>query len=72
MNREEELEKLTVQFLRENDPFFYKKKKLEYMYLSEKMSKTRASKEIPASNLSKRQKQRCPKMSDTFEWEDFQ
>lgn len=65
----DELEEMTVQFLRENDPYYYKKRKLEYMYLSDRMRKTRNSKEIPSSNLSKRQKLYCPKMSDTFNWE---
>lgn len=65
---EDEMEDRTVDFLRKNDPFFYKKKKIEYMYYSKRMHKDRNSKEIPASNLSRKQKGRCPKMSDSFFW----
>lgn len=63
------MEEMTVEFLRKNDPLFYKKNKIEYKYLSDRMHNDRKSKEIPASNLSKRQKGKCPKMSDSFVWD---
>jgi hypothetical protein len=66
---EEELEEMTVQFLRENDSFYHNKKKLEHSYLSRRADKDRRSREIPVSNLSARQKQSCAKLGDSIDWE---
>lgn len=67
MHDSQELELLTVQFLREHDQFFYCKRQLTYPYHSHRTTKERASKEIPGSGLSKKQMKRCPKMLDIFD-----
>lgn len=50
------------QFLRDNDPLYTarsKNLKMEYPYLTQRQVNLRASKEIPTSNLSNKQKLQC-------------
>lgn len=65
------MELQTVQFLRDNDPFFHCKNQLTHSYHSHRTTKSRRSKEIPSSNLSKRQMRRCPKMYDSFDVDEL-
>lgn len=64
----EELEEMTIQFLKEHDPNYYHKKRTTYSYLSKRQVQIRKSKEIPISNLSNKQKQTCPKLGDSIDW----
>jgi len=62
-----EIEELTLKFLRDNDEHYTRKNKKKLMshpYLSNKQFKARLSREIPASNLSNKQKLQSPKLAE--------
>lgn len=68
-----ELENKTLQFLRDNDSEYFKKRgkksnKIDYPYLSAKQTKTVSSLEIPLSNLSNKQRLQCPQIGDGHDY----
>ena len=73
MRDADKMEEMTIQFLRENDPLFLckkKNKKMEYPYLTKRQQNLRNKKEVPLSNLTTRQKLKCPKLGDSISFEE--
>lgn len=71
----EELEKMTTDFLRENDSEYFhktgpKSNMMEYPYHSEGQQKHINSNEIPLSNLTNNQRLQCPKFGDAHTFEE--
>lgn len=69
----EELDRLTNDFLRKHDSEYfhktgYKSNMIEYPYHSEAQQKERNSTEIPLSNLSNRQRMKCPEFGDSHDF----
>jgi len=71
----EELEEMTIKFLRENDSKYfhktgYKSDMIEYPYHSYAQQKERNSIEIPLSNLSNNQRLQCPQFGDSHNFRE--
>lgn len=61
------------EFLRKHDPLYKRKnrkKLLAHSYLSDRQVNIRAGKEIPLSNLSNKQRNKCPSFGDAHDYDE--